>query len=413
MTGMPARQGRLAENVMHFGRLLRAAGLPVGPDRVLDALEALRISDVERRDDLYWTLAAVFLDRHDRLTVFDEAFRLFWRDPELGVRALRLPPVQGRIPPGEREPQISKRLAQALFRQREHPGAAPLEKVTFDASLTFSARESLQTMDFESMSSEELAAARAAIARLKLRLPRVRTRRYAPHARGERIDPRASLRASLRVGGATIPLKRRSVIRRPPPLVVLCDVSGSMNRYTRMFLHFLHATVNDRDRVHALTFGTRLTSVTRHLQYSDPDVALARVSRIVKDWSGGTRIGACLKEFNARWSRRLLGQGAIVLLVSDGLDCDAGTDLAQQMERLSKSCRRLIWLNPLLRYDAFEAKPAGIQAMLPWVDEFLPAHNVESLEDLARVLAHGRQRPATSSRPSTKARPGFKVAAGS
>jgi uncharacterized protein with von Willebrand factor type A (vWA) domain len=195
--------------------------------------------------------------------------------------------------------------------------------------------------------------------------------------------------------------------------VVLCDVSGSMNRYTRMFLHFLHATVNDRDRVHALTFGTRLTSVTRHLQYRDPDVALARVSRIVKDWSGGTRIGACLKEFNARWSRRLLGQGAIVLLVSDGLDCDAGTDLAQQMERLSKSCRRLIWLNPLLRYDAFEAKPAGIQAMLPWVDEFLPAHNVESLEDLARVLAHGRQRPATSSRPSTKARPGFKVAAGS
>jgi uncharacterized protein with von Willebrand factor type A (vWA) domain len=380
---------------------------------VLEALEALRISDVARRDDLYWTLAAVFLDRHDRLTVFDEAFRLFWRDPELGVRALRLPPVQGRIPPGEREPQISKRLAQALFRQREHPGAAPLEKVTFDASLTFSARESLQTMDFESMSSEELAAARAAIARLKLRLPRVRTRRYAPHARGERIDPRASLRASLRVGGATIPLKRRSVIRRPPPLVVLCDVSGSMNRYTRMFLHFLHATVNDRDRVHALTFGTRLTSVTRHLQYRDPDVALARVSRIVKDWSGGTRIGACLKEFNARWSRRLLGQGAIVLLVSDGLDCDAGTDLAQQMERLSKSCRRLIWLNPLLRYDAFEAKPAGIQAMLPWVDEFLPAHNVESLEDLARVLAHGRQRPATSSRPSTKARPGFKVAAGS
>ena len=391
MNGAPGPQSRLAENVMHFGRLLRAAGLPVGPDRVLDALEALRISGVERRDDLYWTLAAVFIDRHDRLTLFDEAFRMFWRDPEMGVRALRLPPVQGRIPPGEREPQISKRLAQALFRSREHPGAAALEKVTFDASLTFSARESLQTMDFEGMTSEELAAARAALARLKLRLPRVRTRRYAPHERGERIDPRASLRASLRLGSATIPLRRRSFIRRAPPLVVLCDVSGSMNRYTRMFLHFLHATVNDRDRVHALTFGTRLTSVTRHLQYRDPDVALARVSRIVKDWSGGTRIGACLKEFNARWSRRLLGQGAIVLLVSDGLDCDAGTDLAQQMERLSKSCRRLIWLNPLLRYEAFEAKPAGIQAMLPWVDEFLPAHNIESLEDLARVLAAPRK----------------------
>jgi uncharacterized protein with von Willebrand factor type A (vWA) domain len=387
MNETPGRQGRLAENVMHFGRVLRAAGLPVGPDRVLDALEALRISGVERRDDLYWTLAAVFLDRHDRLALFDEAFRMFWRDPELGIRALRLPPVEGRIPPGEREPLLSRRLAQALFQHREHPGAVPLEKVTFDAALTSSARESLQTMDFESMTSDELAAARAALARLKLRLPEVRSRRYAPHARGKRIDPRASLRASLRLGGTAIPLKRRSPVRRAPPLVVLCDVSGSMSRYTRMFLHFLHATVNDRDRVHALAFGTRLTSITRHLQYRDPDVALATVSRAVKDWSGGTRIGACLKEFNTRWSRRLLAQGAIVLLVSDGLDCDAGTDLAQQMERLRKSCRRLIWLNPLLRYDAFEAKPAGIQAMLPYVDEFLPAHNVESLEDLARVLA--------------------------
>jgi hypothetical protein len=190
-----------------------------------------------------------------------------------------------------------------LFRQREHRGAPSLERVTFDASLTVSARESLNTMDFESMTTEELAAARAALTRLKLKLPRVRTRRYAPHARGERIDPRASLRASLRLGGATIALKRRSVVRRPPPLVLLCDVSGSMNRYTRMFLHFLHATVNDRDRVHALTFGTRLTSITRHLQYRDPDVALARVSRAVQDWSGGTRIGTCLKEFNNRWSR--------------------------------------------------------------------------------------------------------------
>ena len=393
MSAASGHQGRLAENVMHFGRVLRAAGIPAGPDRVLDALDALTISGIERRDDLYWTLATVFLDRHDQLILFDEAFRLFWRDPELGIRALRLPPVQGRIPPGERGAQLSQRLAQALFAQRQHPGAAPLERITFDASLTFSARESLQTMDFESMSNEELAAARTVLSRLKLRLPETRTRRYAPRARGERIDPRASLRASLRLGGTTIPLKRRSVTRRAPPLVALCDVSGSMNRYTRMFLHFLHAAVNDRDRVHALTFGTRLTSVTRHLQYRDPDVALANVSRAVKDWSGGTRIGTCLKDFNLRWSRRLLGQGAVVLLISDGLDCDAGADLGPQMERLRKSCRRLIWLNPLLRYAAFEAKPAGIQAMLPYVDEFLPAHNVESLADLARAL--GKDRMAT------------------
>lgn len=385
--------GKLAENVMHFARVLRGAGLPVGPDRVLDALDALQISGVERRDDVYWTLAAVFLDRHDHLALFDQAFHIFWRDPDLAPRLLRLPQVHGRLPARNQEPQMSQRLAQALFSQREHAGTPPLERVTFDASLTVSARESLQTMDFESMSNEELVAARAALARFKLRIPEVRTRRYAPHARGERIDPRASLRASLRLGGATIPLRRRSAVKRAPPLVALCDVSGSMNRYTRMFLHFLHATINDRSRVHALTFGTRLTSITRHLQYRDPDDALAKVSRAVKDWSGGTRIGACLKEFNIRWSRRLLAQGAVVLLISDGLDCDAGVNLARQMERLRKSCRRLIWLNPLLRYEAFEARPAGIQAMLPYVDEFLPAHNVQSLMDLARVL--GKDRIAT------------------
>ncbi len=372
---------------MHFGRILRAAGLPVGPDRVLDALKALEISGVGRRDDFYWTLAAVFLDRHDRLALFDQAFHMFWRDPEVAARVSGLPQVRGRLPAGIREPQISRRLAQALFDQHDRSGPPPLERITFDASLTFSARESLQTMDFESMSNEELAAARAALSRFKLRLPEARTRRYAPDARGARVDPKASLRASLRAGGTTIPLRRRSPVRRAPPLVALCDVSGSMSRYTRMFLHFLHATINDRSRVHALTFGTRLTSITRHLQYRDPDVALARVSRTVKDWSGGTRIGACLKEFNTRWSRRLLGQGAVVLLISDGLDCDAGAELAMQMERLRKSCRRLIWLNPLLRYEAFQARPAGIQAMLPYVDEFLPAHNVQSLTDLAKILA--------------------------
>jgi hypothetical protein len=382
---------------MHFARLLRGAGLPVGPDRVLDALGALEVTGIERRDDFYWTLATVFLDRHDRLALFDEAFRMFWRDPDAGHRLPRLP-VQGRFP-AAREPEISQRLAQALFPGRAPHGAEPLERIMFDAHLTFSANESLQAMDFESMTREELAAARAALAQLRLHLPQLRTRRHAPDPRGARIDLRGSLRASLRQGGASIPLRRRSVTRRAPPLVALADVSGSMNRYTRMFLHFLHAAANDRDRVHVLTFGTRLTSITRHLQYRDPDVALARVSRAVKDWSGGTRIGACLKEFNQKWSRRLLGQGAVVLLLSDGLDCDAGADLAREMERLRKSCRRLVWLNPLLRYEGFEARPAGIQAMLPYVDDFLPAHNVQSLMDLAKALHEGARRSALPRHP--------------
>jgi len=217
-------------------------------------------------------------------------------------------------------------------------------------------------------------------------------RRHVSDPGGPRVDLRATLRASVRAGPDFLPLKRRSQRRRAPPLVILCDISGSMSRYSRMLLHFLHAVANDRDRIHALTFGTRLTNVTRHLQHNDVDVAMRRVSRAIADWSGGTRIGACLKEFNLRWSRRLLAQGAVVLLISDGLDCDAGEGLAREMERLHKSCRRLIWLNPLLRYGNFEAKPAGIKAMLPHVDAFLPAHNVQSLLDLERALGADAQR---------------------
>jgi uncharacterized protein with von Willebrand factor type A (vWA) domain len=168
---------------------------------------------------------------------------------------------------------------------------------------------------------------------------------------------------------------------------VLCDISGSMDRYARMLLHFLHAITNDRHRVHVLTFGTRLTNITRHLRHRDVDVALARVASAVEDWAGGTRIGHCLAEFNRRWSRRLLAQNAVVLLISDGLDADAGDGLAFEAERLSKSCSRLVWLNPLLRYEGFEARPAGIRAILPHVDDFLPVHNLETLTGLAAALA--------------------------
>jgi hypothetical protein len=389
-----AQSGTLAANVMHFGRLLRGAGLPVGPDRVLDALDALQIAGIERRDDFYWTLASVFLGRHDQFDLYDQAFRVFWRDPRHAARVRHLPEVRGRIPRTSREPELSARLVQALAAQRNaSPDDPAADRVEFDAHLTFSAHESLRTIDFDSMTNEELAAAREAVARLRLRLPELPTRRHVQEPRGARIDPRASFHSSLRGGGASIPLCRRSFGRRAPPLVALADVSGSMSRYTRMFLHFVHAMARDCDRVSVFTFGTRLTNVTRQLRHRDADAALAHVARAVRDWSGGTRIGACLKEFNHSWSRRLHGQGAVVLLISDGLDREGADDLARQMERLHKSCRRLIWLNPLLRYPEFEAKPAGVRAMLPHVDAFLPVHNLQSLVELAAALALPPPRP--------------------
>jgi uncharacterized protein with von Willebrand factor type A (vWA) domain len=214
---------------------------------------------------------------------------------------------------------------------------------------------------------------------------------------------RATLRASLRGNADIIALRRRSYRRRHPPLVVLCDISGSMSRYSRMFLHFLHAITSDRDRVHSFVFGTRLTNITRQLRHRDVDIALGEISRTVADWSGGTRIGATLKEFNQRWSRRVLGQNAVVMLISDGLDRDAGADLTEQMERLHKSCHHFIWLNPLLRFEDFEPRAAGVRLMLPHVDAFLPAHNIDSLTALARSLRSPREitRPTPPGRAHT------------
>jgi uncharacterized protein with von Willebrand factor type A (vWA) domain len=377
---------------MHFARLLRSAGLRIGPDRVLDCVKALEIAGTGRRDDWYWTMSAVLLSREEQRPIFDQAFRIFWSDPKLTEKMMRmlLPQTYGRTP--KPEEQQSQRLTDALYgQQRPEEREREEEKIELDARLTFSSREVLQRMDFDTMSAAELAEAKKMMRELRLPLPVVRTRRHAPHRRGARVHLRATLRESLREGGDVIPLVRSKPVVVHPPLVVLCDISGSMNPYARMFLHFLHAITNDRDRVHTFVFGTRLTNVTRQLRHRDVDVAMARVADAIKDWSGGTRIGASLREFNWRWARRLLGQNACVLLVSDGLDREAGEGLAEEMERLSKSCRFLVWLNPLLRYDKFEAKPAGVRAMLPHVDLFLPVHNLKSLVE----LAHALRRPLT------------------
>jgi uncharacterized protein with von Willebrand factor type A (vWA) domain len=319
--------------------------------------------------------------------LFDQAFRLFWRE-----RHLLDPGLQGLPVAAPADPSASKtanRIAEALGLTKNVPMRASTEDEEPEVLLSASDLERLQRRDFETMTVEELEQAKRLIAGLRLPIPQIRTRRLHPDVHGPRVDLRATLRASLRGNADIIPLRRRSYRRRHPPLVVLCDISGSMSRYSRMFLHFLHAITSDRDRVHSFVFGTRLTNISRQLRNRDVDVALGAISECVKDWSGGTRIGATLKEFNQRWSRRVLGQNAVVMLISDGLDRDAGHDLTGQMERLHKSCHELIWLNPLLRFADFEPKAAGVRLMLPHVDAFVPAHNIESLSDLAGSLRPG------------------------
>ena len=380
--------GLLLANLMHFARTLRAAGLPVGPGKVIDAVQAVQAVGITDRRDFYWTLHAVFVNRPDQRLIFDQAFHVFWRNPDLLKKMMALVLPEMRVPGEEdRGAEMARRLAEALHPNRGEPAAEPEEVETeIDAVMTFSDREQLRTMDFDKMSLDELARAKAAIARLRLPVQDVPTRRFAPDRHGARADLRATLRAALRSGGL-IELKRKSPRRRPPPLVVLCDISGSMSRYSRIFLHFMHTVTNDRDRVYTFVFGTRLTNITRYLRHRDVDLALERVGEAVADWSGGTRIGLSIAEFNRLWSRRLLGQGAIVILITDGLDRDAGAGLAREMDRLHRSCRRLIWLNPLLRYEGFEPKSLGMRAMMPHVDEFRPVHNLASLEELIEVLS--------------------------
>ncbi len=384
----PRSAGRLAENILYFARALRAAGIPVGPGAVLDALEAVKAAGVGTRQDFYWTLHAVFVKRHEHSVLFDQAFRIFFRRrgyiDQLLAMALPAAPASAPRPPEAG----ATRIQEALYAGIEDKLKQERE-IEIDTRMTVSDREVLQRKDFAQMTNAEIASAKAAMKRLVLPLTEVRTRRLAPHPRGHIIDMRRTLRGSLKSGGDFIDLRFAGPKSKPPPVVALLDISGSMSQYSRVFLHFLHALTDTRKRVSTFLFGTRLTNVTRALRERDPDDALAACSASVPDWSGGTRIASSLHAFNKQWARRVLTQGAIVLLITDGLERDADETLAFEIDRLHRSCRRLIWLNPLLRFEGFEAKARGIKTMLPYVDEFRPIHNLESISALVEAFKGG------------------------
>ncbi len=396
--GLP-HSGRLAENITHFARALRRAGLPIGPGRIADAIRAVAAAGFSEREDFYWTLHACFVSRPEQRVIFHQCFRLYWRDPQFleQMMSFLLPQIKGTQQDRAAEPG-EKRSAQALLGD-QRPEPPPLPKgmnedapqIEIDATATQSAEERLKTLDFEQMSVEEIAEAKRMLAQLTLPVKPLTARRMQGAIFAQKIAPRATIRAALRHGGEITALKHQKPRIRWPNLVVICDISGSMSQYSRMVLHFLHAVSNQKGqawaRVHGFTFGTRLTNITRHLRTRDVDAALRAAGAQAQDWSGGTRIGASLAAFNRDWSRRVLGQGAVVLLITDGLDRDDAGLLSKEIERLHLSCRRLIWLNPLLRWDGFAPKASGIRAMLPHVDSFRAGHSVASLEDLARVIS--------------------------
>ncbi len=389
---------RLAQNIIHFARALRRAGLPVGPGRVIDAIRAVQAAGFTERMDFYWTLHACFVNRPEHRTVFAQIFRLYWRDPRFleHMMSLMLPAIRG-VQEDRSAAAAEKRAAQALLGDNvpEMPEQDENEEegtqVEIDASMTMSAEEKLRSLDFEQMSTEEIAQAKRMIARLTLPVKPIASRRRQAAHLGKHFDSRRTLRQSLRHGGEIHSLARAKPRLRWPNLVVLCDISGSMSQYSRMVLHFLHAVANEKGqgwaKVHAFTFGTRLTNISRHLGQRDVDAALKAAGSEAQDWEGGTRIGTSLRAFNMQWSRRVMGQGAVVLLITDGLDRDDAGALEKEMMRLQLSSKRLIWLNPLLRWEGFAPKATGIRAMLPHVDSFRAGHSIQSLEDLAIAIS--------------------------
>ncbi|ETW14715.1 vWA domain-containing protein [Roseivivax marinus] len=390
---------RLAQNITHFARALRKAGLPVGPGRVIDAVRAVEAAGFTSRTDFYWTLHACFVSRPEHRVVFHQVFRLYWRDPRFleHMMSMMLPAVRG-VQEDRAADAAEKRAAEALLdgHAPDLPDPPPEGEeeelpIEVDASQTMSHEERLRSLDFEQMSTAEVAEAKRMLARMTLPVKPLPSRRGRPAPHGPQPDWRGTMRAAMRQGGEVQTLARQAPRPRWPNLVVLCDISGSMSQYSRMVLHFLHAVANRKGagwaKVHAFTFGTRLTNITRHLATRDVDRALAAAGAEAQDWEGGTRIGACLHAFNRDWSRRVMGQGAVVLLITDGLDRDDAGALGHEVERLALSSRRLMWINPLLRWDGFAPKATGIRAMLPHVDSFRAGHSIQSLADLADAIS--------------------------
>jgi len=384
----PPSATALASNVLAFVRLLRRAGLSVGTGDGLLAIEALTIAGLDSREGVRAALSATLLRKHEQAEIFNAAFEMFWRDPERAQTGAAMALMEAQKPEDRTKPG-GRRLAEAMAGDRPKPPPPPDEdeKRELDASMTVSERERLQQLDFEAMSAAEIAQAKQEIRKLVLPLDARPTRRFRPDPLGPRVDIRATIRAATRTGGEIANIERRRRVVRTPPLVAICDISGSMARYAQILLHFMHAVTADRDRVHSFLFGTRLSNITRQLRHKDPEIAFEMVSHIVPDWSGGTRIGEALERFNQDWGRRVLGQGAVVLLITDGLDREGGRGLAEATDRLKRSCRRLIWLNPLLRYAGFQPKSQGIRAMLPHVHDFRPVHNLASLKALVEALS--------------------------
>ncbi len=386
----------LLRNLVLFGRFLRRLGLRVAPAQLAEVADSLSLIDISSVEDVRNVTRAILVNRREDLPVFDRAFDLFWGNADIKQGPLPedfnpIAPVQMPGDEGNGESQgTSGTIAGTGFALDSGTSAEPSadDEQGESALALYSPGEVLRHKDFGQYTADELADAQRVLSGMRWAVTRRRSLRQGPSKRGRRLDLRRSLRTNLRHGGEMFHLARRAPKLKRRRLVLLCDISGSMDRYTRLLLHFLHSMEWSLDNVEVFVFGTRLTRITHALRTRNPDSAIAAVADEVQDWSGGTRIGESLRIFNRRWARRVLGHGAIVLIISDGWDRGDPALLARELERLQRESYRLIWLNPLLGAPGYEPLTQGILAALPFIDDFLPVHSIASLEDLARILNH-------------------------
>ena len=390
----------LADHIVAFGRVLRRAGLEVGSHQIMDAVRAVEVVGVRREDDVYQAFFSVFVRRRDQVELFDQAFHLFWRAPSQLPDLMHRMLPQVDVPPPE-QPRQRQRAQDALKEQDKQttipkPRRSEEEQTEVELLATYSAAEALRKKDFAAFTAAEVTAAKALIRQMRWPIPPKAVRRRSPLEKGRHLHLRATIRRSMRHHGELLDLRFQGPQKKPRPIVVLCDISGSMEPYARMLLHFMHAVTDGLDRVESFVFGTRLTRITRYLRRRDVDDAVAATSQVVNDWAGGTRIGEALKEFNYRWLRRVLRSGGVVLVISDGCDRGDTALLGREMARLKRNCHRLIWLNPLLGYDAYQPLTKGMLAALPHIDDFLAVHNLDALEQLGEALSSLSHAPGPS-----------------
>ena len=377
--------GHILPNLLRFVEMLRRLGLDVGSGNVLDLVRALAHVEIGRRGEFYQTARSIFVHRKQDIPLFDEAFQVFWRKPATGSTGMDLRSMgeQRRF----RKPQVSAggdNEPDDLLSGEGNPDDDSVQRI--DLTRTYSAQEVLRQKDFADFNGREMAEAQRMMAALQWDLGRRLTRRMVPGDGGQ-LDLRRTVRRNLKYGGELLELASKKPKARPRSLVLICDVSGSMERYTRMFLHFIHTIALGQERLEAFLFATRLTRITRHLRYRSIDQAIDEVAKAVPDWAGGTRIGEAVKTFNYQWLRRVLRGQSVVLIISDGWDRGDPELLSRETSRLQRSCHRLIWLNPLLGSPDYQPLTVGMQAALPYVDDFLPVHNLTSLEALASRLS--------------------------